>query len=267
MPAYGVVQTSRLLSIPKSTISRWRQGWRTANGWQDPLLPAEHSNLSFQDLAELSVVSQLRTAGIPVAIIQQAATMIVSITGHERWPFLKGVVIDPEGRDILVDVMHRLVSVRRRNQTVAADVLDVRRINPSRVRIENGVAVRVFPLSREKLEEDPQMVAIDPRHRFGKPVTSRTLLDIEGLALRLAWGESFDELSEDLEPEGGVEELEEGVRYWFKTLSPARVANAWVVAADELDRFMDGRSIAHLGRSRRRSMTKMLGLAVSRALG
>lgn len=113
------------------------------------------------------------------------------------------------------------------------------------------------------------MIAIDPRHRFGKPVTSPSLIDIDGLVLRLCWGETFEDLADTLEPDGGIPELEEGVRYWLSTMTPGRLERVAEVQHRRVAVFRTGKSIEQIARQERIKATtvaKHLGEALEAAL-
>jgi hypothetical protein len=265
--SYGMSETGRMLHIPKSTVHRWVSGWKSSGRQHAPLLNPVGGRFTFQDLAELSVVQQLRTCNISVSLIHELAAMIRE-DKHVEHPFLRGVLIDPDGRDLLCDYAHRLVSTK--NHAITEEAVRVKLIQPERVRIEGGVAVRVFPFSRDAPDQDPQMVAIDPRHRFGKPVTSPSLIDIDGLVLRLCWGETFEDLANTLEPEGALPELEEGVRYWLNTMTPGRSKRVEESQHRRVALFRAGKSVEQIARQERvrtRTIARHIGEALEVALG
>lgn len=266
--AYGMSETGRMLHIPKSTVHRWVSGWKSRGRRHAPILNPVDGRFTFQDLAELSVVQQLRAHNISVPLIHELADVIRREKDVEH-PFLQGVLIDPDGRDLLYEYAHRLVSTRKKNQAIIEEAVRVKLIQPERVSIEDGVAVRVFPFSRQDPGVDPQMIAIDPRHRFGKPVTSPSLIDIDGLVLRLCWGETFEDLADTLEPDGGIPELEEGVRYWLSTMTPGRLERVAEVQHRRVAVFRTGKSIEQIARQERIKATtvaKHLGEALEAAL-
>lgn len=266
--AYGMSETGRMLHIPKSTVHRWVSGSGSRGGRHAPILTPVDGRFTFQDLAELSVVQQLRAYKISVSLIHDLAAEIRKEKGVEH-PFLQGVLIDPDGRDLLFECFHRLISTKKKNQAIISEAVRTKLIQPERVWIEDGVAVRVYPFSRDDPDEDPQMVAIDPRHRFGKPVTSPSLIDIDGLVVRMCWGETFEDLADSLSPDGGLLELEEGVRYWMSTMTPGRHRRVEQTQHPRVAAFRTGKSIEQIARRDRvkeKTVVRCLGEALETAL-
>lgn len=273
--AYGISEAGRMLHVPKSTVQRWLSGWNSKSGWQPRMLTPIDGRLTFQDLAELSVVQQLRAWKVSVRLIQDFATEIREKSGVER-PFLQGVLIDPDGKDLLREVEDQLISTKTRNQALIREAIRTTLVKPERILIEDGAAVRVFPFSRTEREKDPQLVAIDPRHRFGKPVTNPSLIDIDGLVLSLCWGETFQDMASTLKPEKGIPELEEGVRYWLGTMTDGRIKAVDEIRhrRDEIEHrrveaFREGESVSSIAQRdkiQERTVVKHLGNALEKAL-
>lgn len=251
---YGISETARMLRVAGTTLHRWSSGWRSKGKLQEPMISPRDGRLSFQDLAELSVVAQLRMHDFSVSAIRNAAAEIRRAKSVER-PFLQGVLVGQEWREIFFDHLGALVSTKVRNQVVFSDLARAKLIRPERIMLEDGVALRVFLFSREDRDADPQLVAIDPRYRFGQPVTSPSMIDIDGLVLRFRWGESFDDIAELLRPKQGIPELEEGIRYWLSTMTPAMRRRVDAIPSDRvkhrLAAFRGGVSVDLIARQER----------------
>jgi hypothetical protein len=204
---YSISDASRLLRVAGTTLHRWAQGWESDGKRQQPMISPRSGRLSFQDLAELSVVAQLRMhSERPLSIddIRQSAAQIRDAKGVER-PFLQGVLVSEDWREIFFEHLGALISTKKRNQSAIPAAVRAKLIRPERLLLDEGTgtALRVFPYSRREKDEDPQLVAIDPRYRFGRPVTHPSLIDIDGLVLRLQCGESLEEIGDVLRPQKG----------------------------------------------------------------
>ncbi len=205
--------------------------------------------LSFQDFAELSVVASLKLLGFPLRSIRHAAETIKAKLDVTR-PFLEGVLVDDEAKDIFWNEYERaererIWSATRDGQLIIPEAVSTRVI-PPRVIIdpEAGVATRVLPYTRRtQPTDDPQLVALDPRVRFGRPITHPTLIDIEAIATRFTWGESLEDLRDEMQPSAGQLELEEGLRYYLLTLTEGQTRRLEATASNTPARFRDGMSI------------------------
>lgn len=256
--AYGLAETGRLLRVPGNTVRRWARGWQSNGRAQAPMVAARDGRLSFQDLAEITVVTQLRLRGFHLSAIRNAAAEIRRACNVER-PFLQGVLVDEHAREIfwgrMDDEKRRIFSTTHPGQGAMSRVVNEELIKAERVVLDDdGMAVRVLPFSRPVQDDpslistDPQMIAIDPRYRFGRPVTNPSLIDIDGIALRVRWGESLEEVANELEPVAGIAELEEGLRYWFATLTPAMFGRVAQYEQPRFAAFMQGESVEQIAR-------------------
>ena len=75
-----------------------------------------------------------------------------------------------DGSDLFIDQYGHLVNISRDGQMEMKQIMDIY-LN----RIEwdlSGPPNRLFPFSRERYEQSPRIVSIDPRIRFGKPVSA-----------------------------------------------------------------------------------------------
>jgi uncharacterized protein (DUF433 family) len=78
-------------------------------------------------------------------------------------------------------------------------------------RDEEGLAVKLFPFTKQPHLDAPKIVTIDPRISFGRPVLAETGIPTDILAERYKAGESIDELAQDYSC--SRLQIEEGIRY------------------------------------------------------
>lgn len=85
-----------------------------------------------------------------------------------------------------------------------------------RVTVEGGLAVQLFPFSRDEVADDPRAILIDPRRRFGQPTVAGTGTPTEVIADRFRAGDSVADLAEDYGME--AQQVEESLRYEQRTV-------------------------------------------------
>ena len=78
-------------------------------------------------------------------------------------------------------------------------------------RDREGVRIRLFPFTRDRYAESPELISIDPKIRFGKPCISGTRIPTAIILERHQAGDSIDLLAKDYGRNG--EEIEEAIRY------------------------------------------------------
>ena len=117
-------------------------------------------------------------------------------------------MIDPDGLDLFIDEYGRLINISREGQTVIREVVRaaLRRIE----RGPEGIPVKLYPFTREAIENAPAMIVIDPRLSAGRPVIAGTGLATQVIFERYKAGESVRELAYDYERSDA--EIEEAIR-------------------------------------------------------
>jgi uncharacterized protein (DUF433 family) len=75
----------------------------------------------------------------------------------------------------------------------------------------SGIPVRLFPFTRDRYTESPEIVSIDPKIRFGKPCLSGTRIPTAIISERHQAGDSIDLLAKDYGR--NAKEIEEAIRY------------------------------------------------------
>lgn len=221
-PLYSSPDVAHLLHVHPDTLRYWVLGktYPVAGGEErtaPPLVGDGSGLLSFQDLAELAVVAHLRHLGFRLSALRNVAEGIKAATGSPR-PFLNQLLAGG-GTEIALDVdKGKPISMTYPGQRVLPlPVDDIFQ----RIEVKPGnLVVRVRPFSRpEDPYHDPARIEIDPRRRFGRPITRPNGLDVAAIWDRRQWGETTDEPREDLDAE--PEEIEEAIRYHERYLEAA----------------------------------------------
>jgi uncharacterized protein (DUF433 family)/DNA-binding transcriptional MerR regulator len=216
-PLYASSDVAHLLHVHPDTLRYWVRGktYPVAGGktkTAEPLVGNGSGLLSFQDLAELAVVAHLRHLGFQVAALRHVAEGIKAATASSR-PFLDQLhrILTGGATEIALEVERGApISMTHPGQRLLP--LPVDEVFKRLEVVRGSVVVRVRPFSRpEDPLRDPALIEIDPRRRFGRPITRPNGLDVAAIHDRRRWGESIDELMEDLH--AGREEIEEALRY------------------------------------------------------
>lgn len=88
-------------------------------------------------------------------------------------------------------------------------LLKVIALNQSRVELDEGWPVRLFPFARDPAPDAPRAVVLDPEFRFGRPTVNGVPTDV--LAERWRAGDRVADLAEDYDL--ATEAVEEALRY------------------------------------------------------
>jgi uncharacterized protein (DUF433 family) len=221
-PLYALADVARLLHVHVDTLRYWVRGGTYAleSGEvrrAEPIVGDGTPRLSFQDLAELSVVAHLWHLGFSLPHLREVARQIMATTATPR-PFLEHLLAGG-GKEIAIEVeLGRPLSMSSPGQRVLP--LPVEAIFRRVVADRGGTIIAVRPFSRpDQPFEDPEVIEIDPRRRFGRPVTRPHGLDVAAIHDRYMWGETIEQLMEDLG--AGQEEIQEAIRYHGRYLHAA----------------------------------------------
>lgn len=112
------------------------------------------------------------------------------------------------GVDLFVERYGKLLNVNRDGQVEMRELLaaSLKRIE----RDDHGIPIRLFPFTRNAIDDAPRLIVIDPDMGFGRPVIAGTGLVTEEIAARYKAGESVAELAHDYGRP--VEEIDEALR-------------------------------------------------------
>jgi uncharacterized protein (DUF433 family) len=215
VPAYTIADAAHHLRLPPATIRSWLIGrsypTTAGKGHFAPLVlmadPVRHL-LSFRDLVELHVLGVARR-GHQVKVKQiRSAIEYLRETFHATHP-LSAQQMLTDGKDLFIERFGRLINTSKKGQLEMKELLELylRRIH----RDDAGIPIRLYPFTRDRIEEAPQTVAIDPRIRFGDPCLAGTRIPTSIIMERYRAGDSFQVLAEDYRRP--VDEIEEAIRY------------------------------------------------------
>ena len=217
LPSYTSWEAARYVRLPLRTVQNWSFGFRTYGG--DPLIhiadPKRHL-LSFWNVAELHVLAALRRYhGISPKKLRTVICYLEE-TFDSRHPLLtEGMLTD--GVSIFVEQAGALINAVKSGQLVMRKLMEahLRRIDQD----VDGLAVRLFPFVRhdphtarppEMLPDEPRIISLDPRVRFGRPVIVETSIPTEEVAERFRAGDTCKQLADEYgRPQ---QEIEEAIR-------------------------------------------------------
>jgi uncharacterized protein (DUF433 family) len=114
-----------------------------------------------------------------------------------------------DGKDLFIEEYGRLVSISEHGQLAMANIMAtyLKRIKWGRA----GVPIQLFPFTRERYAESPEIISIDPKIRFGKPCIAGTRIPTAIISERHQAGDSIDLLAKDYGR--NAQEIEEVIRY------------------------------------------------------
>ena len=214
MPSYTISEAAHYLTVPAATVRYWSVG----QGDHKSLITVpRHSPtlLSFLNLAELHVLATIRR-GYVVAM-PKIRTAIHYLENHlgplgRKHPLISREM-ETDGLDLFIEQYGQLINISQAGQTAMRDIIcaALRRID----RDPKGIPIKLYPFTRNAMDDAPAMVVIDPALSAGRPVISGTGLSIQMIAERYKAGESIDRLARDYER--NREEIEEAIRCELRT--------------------------------------------------
>lgn len=205
IPAYGLVELSEYLRIPRKTVEYW-----TSEAGSPLIRPPQVSPLrfSFMNLLECHVLSSIRLKGVRLQKVRRSLCYIL-----RKWPSdhpLLDQSFETDGVELFVKHLpDELITVSRGGQ-LAFDVI-LRDFLQRIERDESGLAARFFPFVADKKPTEPRMIQIDPRISFGRPVIAGTGITTEIIASRFAARESIADLAKEYGRQ--EKEIEEAIRW------------------------------------------------------
>ncbi len=205
-PAYQLSEAARYIHVPKQTVWNWFRGLN-----DNPVLDLASSDhqtyVSFMGLAEAHVLSSMRTKhGVPLQRIRRALDHLKMHFKSEH-PLVE-FEFQTDGLDLFIDEIGSLTNVSRFGQIGMRDVL---KLYLSRIdRGDDGLPVRLYPFTQNKIESDPRIIVIDPSVSFGRPMIRRSGITTSAVAERFKSGESIASLADDFNREAA--EIEAAIR-------------------------------------------------------
>jgi uncharacterized protein (DUF433 family) len=212
---YSISEAAHYLRLPVATIRSWAIGrkYPTRSGAAAflPLIETADPDgllLSFRNLGELHVLGSIRRAHqAKLPAVRQAIDYLRKVFQSDH-PLLERQMLT-DGKDLFINQYEHLVNISRDGQMEMRQIMAVylKRIKWD----QGGIPVRLFPFTRDRYAESPEMISIDPKIRFGKPCISGTRIPTAIIAERHQAGDSIVLLAEDYGRK--AEEIEEAIRY------------------------------------------------------
>jgi len=215
VPVYSISEAAHYLRLPIATIRSWAIGrqYPTQTGATafQPLIDIADPDsklLSFRNLGELHVLGAIRRAHqVKLPAVRQAIDYLRKEFRSEH-PLLEKEMLT-DGKDLFIRQYEHLVTISQDGQMAMKEIMDV---YLKRIEWDNGgIPIRLFPFTRDRYADSPEIISIDPKIRFGKPCISGTRIPTSIIAERHQAGDSIVVLAEDYDRK--PEEIEEAIRY------------------------------------------------------
>ena len=164
--------------------------------------------LSFRNLGELHVLGSIRRIHqVKMPAVRQAIDFLRKCFRSDH-PLLEKKTLT-DGNDLFIEHYENLVTITQHGQMAMKEVMAayLKRVEWDAA----GMPIRLFPFTRDRYAESPEMVSIDPRIRFGRPCISGTRIPTFIIAERHQAGDSIEFLAKDYGRTS--EEIEEAIRY------------------------------------------------------
>jgi uncharacterized protein (DUF433 family) len=214
-PSYLPGEAAHYLNLPPATVRDWAFGrtYPTSGGRRrsDALIYAADPKrrlLSFLNLVELHVIASIRQFHRVKAQRLRRAIEWLRRGFDSKHPLLHREM-QTDGTGLFIERYGQLVDITSNGQMAFRELMDgyLRRVEWD----DKHIPIRLFPVTRPKIEQAPQLVVIDPRVRYGRPCLTGTGVPTRIIAERYWAGDSIKVLVDDYERPS--EEIEEAVRY------------------------------------------------------
>ncbi len=212
LPAYSISEAAHYLTLPAATVRYWSVG----QGGHDPLItvpqPSRPLLLSFLNLSELHVLAAIRREHVvTMPKVRKAIQYLVEkvpVEGANGKHPLLNHNLETDGLDLFIERYGRLININREGQTAMREIISaaLKRID----RDLNGIPIKLYPFTRNSIENAPSVVVIDPTISAGRPVINGTGLTTRIIAERYKAGDSVKTLVADYERTDA--EIEEALR-------------------------------------------------------
>ena len=200
--AYGTVEVSHWLRIPRPTLC----SWISKNGI---IVPAEPHLLSFANILELHVLKGMRR------IHEVSMQRIRRAVGHvqDKYPSRHPLIdrdFETDGVDIFIKHLDEYINVSKQGQVGFKEIVStyLRRIRRS----ATGLPETLYPFVLTDQASEPDLISMNPKVAFGKPVIRNTAISTALVAARF---NGARESVTALASEYGLQEaqIEEAIRW------------------------------------------------------
>ncbi len=212
---YSISEAAHYLRLPIATIRSLAIGrkyaTRTGAAAFLPLIDIADPDgllLSFRNLAELHVLGSIRRAHqVKLPAVRQPIDYLRKVFRSDH-PLLEKQMLT-DGKDLFINRYEHLVNISQDGQMEMSQIMAV---YLKRIKWDHGgIPIRLFPFTRDRYAESPELISIDPKIRFGKPCISGTRIPTAIITERHQAGDSIVLLAEDYGRK--AEEIEEAIRY------------------------------------------------------
>ena len=217
LPAYTSSEAARYMRLPLRTVQNWSFGFRTQGA--APLIhiaDRERHLLSFLNVAELHVLGALRRYHRISPRKLRNVIGYLEDTFESRHPLLTERMLT-DGVSVFIERAGTLINATRSGQLAMRQLIEahLQRIEQD----VDGLAIRLFPFVHhdphtprpaEMLTDEPKVISLDPRVRFGRPVIAGTRIPTEEIAERFRAGDSLEQLADEYGRP--PQEIEEAIR-------------------------------------------------------
>jgi uncharacterized protein (DUF433 family) len=202
IPSYSIGDAARYLRIPSSTIRSWTVGYpyrvKDGSNFFSPLIdiPKRKTSilLSFTNLVEVHILRAIRQDHqIKLNKVREALDYI-----DEQFNIPHPLATEKfrtDGVDLFIEKYGSLINASQATQLDFKSELytHLERIEPD----DSGLAIKIYPFTRSREENNPKIVVIDPRIAFGRLVIANTGIPTSVLKERYWAGDSIDKLAYD----------------------------------------------------------------------
>lgn len=201
VPTYSIGDAARYLRIPAGTIRSWTVGrkYTTAEGSKrfKPLISVPSNQptlLSFTNLVEVHVLRAIRKDHKVQLDKVRAALDFIDQQFQLPHP-LAHESFRTDGVDLFIERYGSLINASKDGQLELKEALNYHldRVEPD----DTGLAIKLYPFTRSREDNNPRIVVIDPRIAFGRLVIAETGIATRVLAERYQAGDSIDDLADD----------------------------------------------------------------------
>ncbi|MEQ8972941.1 MAG: DUF433 domain-containing protein [Coleofasciculus sp. C1-SOL-03] len=201
LPNYSIGDAARYLKIPAATIRSWTVGrnYPVSEGEKKfyPLIEVKKSQpirLSFTNLIEVHILRAIRKHH-KIDLDKVRATLDY-INEQLQIPHpLAHQEFQTDGIDLFIERYGSLINTSKQGQTNLKDAL---KTHLERIELDDrGLAIKLYPFTRNGEQDNPRWVVIDPRIAFGRLVIAGTGIPTSILAERYKAGDSIDDLAYD----------------------------------------------------------------------